>query len=486
MKNDSLIENQSAKELLEAAYSAWRGAAEMRRARSRNKNFTYGKQLDDIVTMPDGRKITEREAILETGKEPLTNNLIRQLVKSVVGRFRDRTKEEVIGENLKDVYSRNSVTELDSRLLEEFLISGCCVQKSELVRTLEGCSAFVGNVDFNRFFMNSVTDALCRDCNIIGELHDMNIAEIIMRLARNNREKAVQIREIYSANCSARTNQFRDAVLGGNNDNCPGFWNAAPGKCRIYEIWTRECREVLKCHDVERGKWYAVPSEKGVEISKRNRERKEKGLAEIVTEWDIMEFWHCTWMAPTGDIIAQYDSPYAHEAHPYTVKLYPLTDGEVHAFVEDVLNQQKYVNRLICLVDHIMNVSAKGVLLYPSDALPTGFTWQQIQRLWSTPNAIIPFDAGRDNMPQQISTNATNIGAYELLSLEMKLFEEISGVSGALSGRVSSSNTGVALYERQTQNAAIALADIYETFDAFRKDRDRKLLSLFPGQRSVD
>lgn len=486
MKNESLIENQSAKELLEAAYSAWRGAAEMRRTRGRNKNFTYGRQLDDIVTMPDGRKITEREAILETGKEPLTNNLIRQLIKSVVGRFRDRTKDEIISKNLSQVYERNSITELDSRLLEEFLISGCCVQKSELIRTLEGFSTFVGNVDFNRFFMNTVSDTLCRDCNIIGEMHDMNIAEIIMRLARGDREKAVRIRNIYSASGAANANRLRDSILGENNDDCPDFWYAATGKCRLYEIWTRECREALKCHDFEKGKWYIVPAERGAEISRHNKERKEKGLTEICTEWDIMEIWHCTWMTPTGEIISEYDSPYAHGEHPYTVKLYPITDGEVHAFVEDVLDQQKYVNRLICLVDHIMNVSAKGVLLYPSDALPAGFTWKEIQRLWSTPNAIIPFDAGRENMPQQISTNATNIGAYELLSLEMKLFEEISGVSGALSGRVSSTNTGAALYERQTQNAAIALADIYETFDAFRKNRDRKLLSMLPELGSVD
>ena len=64
------------------------------------------------------------------------------------------------------------------------------------------------------------------------------------------------------------------------------------------------------------------------------------------------------------DIISQYDSSYRHRSHPFVFKLYPLTDGEVHSMVEDVIDQQKYVNRLITLVDHIMGASAKGALLY--------------------------------------------------------------------------------------------------------------------------
>ena len=125
-----------------------------------------------------------------------------------------------------------------------------------------------------------------------------------------------------------------------------------------------------------------------------------------------------------------------------------------------------------------MNSSAKGVLLYPAEALPPGFNWNDIKRLWSTPNSIIPYETGKDNLPKQISTNATNIGAYELLSLEMKLFENISGVSGALQGREATGNVGANLYEQQTQNATIALADIFETFKSFIAERDKKILGI--------
>ena len=60
----------------------------------------------------------------------------------------------------------------------------------------------------------------------------------------------------------------------------------------------------------------------------------------------------------------------------------------------------------------------------------------------------------------------------------MKLFDEISGVSGALQGREVSASTGSALYERQTENAIIALADIFDTFHSFRSCRNEKLLHV--------
>lgn len=153
----------------------------------------------------------------------------------------------------------------------------------------------------------------------------------------------------------------------------------------------------------------------------------------------------------------------------------PLTDGEVHSMVEDVIDQQKYVNRLVTLVDHVMGASAKGVLLYPDNILPEGFTWNDLRYAWSKPNGIVPYHPrGGNDRPEQVSGNATNIGAYEMVNLQMRLFEQISGVSGALQGQASAGTTGAQLYESQVSNSTIALGDIFETFDSFRRERDRK------------
>ena len=73
--------------LIYAARDAWLAAGDFRRRRDRFKRYTYGDQWSDKIC--DGPWLrSEREQIYLSGKQPYTNNLIRQLVKTVVGRFR--------------------------------------------------------------------------------------------------------------------------------------------------------------------------------------------------------------------------------------------------------------------------------------------------------------------------------------------------------------------------------------------------------------
>ena len=122
------------KTMMNKALEAWTACAELRARRERYKRFTYGRQWDDPVRDPDtGKVTTEREVLSRDGRPPLTNNMIRQLVKCVVGRFRvyRQTSEEAIkaDRHLARLHIDNELDELDSRLLEEFLISGAAVQR---------------------------------------------------------------------------------------------------------------------------------------------------------------------------------------------------------------------------------------------------------------------------------------------------------------------------------------------------------------------
>ncbi|MEG1573896.1 MAG: hypothetical protein RR341_02320, partial [Bacteroidales bacterium] len=169
--------------------------------------------------------------------------------------------------------------------------------------------------------------------------------------------------------------------------------------------------------------------------------------------------------------------PYWHGSHPYSFKLYPLIDGEIHSFVEDIIDQQRYINRLITLVDFIMGSSAKGVLLFPEDQIPDGMTIEDVADEWTRYNGVILFKPKPGApLPQQIAVNATNVGAYELLNLQIKLFEDISGVHGAMQGKGTAPGTAYALYAQQIQNSALNLVDIFESFKCFRLDRDTKLM----------
>lgn len=60
----------------------------------------------------------------------------------------------------------------------------------------------------------------------------------------------------------------------------------------------------------------------------------------------------------------------------------------------------------------------------------------------------------------------------------MKLVEEISGMGSVLQGNNTGARQGAQLYERQVENATIALADIFDTFNNFRRSRNEKLHSL--------
>ena len=179
-----------------------------------------------------------------------------------------------------------------------------------------------------------------------------------------------------------------------------------------------------------------------------------------------------------GDLLCEYDSPWPHGSHPFVIKLYPLTDGEVHAVVEDLIDTQKHVNRMIALLDQMMRSSAKGVLLFPETALPDGWTWEDARRCWSSANGLLPYNPRYgEAKPEQVSSNGTNIGAYQMIELQMKLFEEISGVSGALQGKAPTVNSAN-VYQMQSENANIALSDVYDTFEAFRRQRDHKIVSI--------
>lgn len=383
-------ENTSqAMHLLAEAHRAWERMRPLREKRERNKNFTYGNQWCDMMTDEHGRRVSEWQHLRDNGKDPLTNNLIRQLVKSVVGRFRSRLAAEPAP---AEPLLGNLVGELDSRLMEEFLISGCCFQR----------------IDF-------------------GE------------------EGRVAL-----SNVSPSQMLFR----GGK-----------PGRVRVVELWRRESREGYDCHNRRTGEWFFQPGTPEEPVHDPDIDRR----------WKLRHVWRCYWLSPDGAVLSQYDSPYGHGSHPFALKLYPLTDGEVHSMVEDVIDQQKYVNRLVTLVDHVMGASAKGVLLYPDNILPEGFTWNDLRYAWSKPNGIVPYHPrGGNDRPEQVSGNATNIGAYEMVNLQMRLFEQISGVSGALQGQASAGTTGAQLYESQVSNSTIALGDIFETFDSFRRERDRK------------
>lgn len=420
--------------MLAAARDAWLAGATLRSTRARCKRFAYGDQWSD--PLPDCDNRLEGDVALRTGRRPMTNNLIRQLVKTVIGRYRslaDEKKTYVAPTGSAVV--RNQLAELDSRMLEEFLISGCAVQRVVAERRMQGTGVWVDNVSPDHFFVNDYRDPRGFDIELCGMIHDMSPAEVVARFGAGNPARSQRVRRIYSSDAAILPGALTSASVD--------FLTPAPGKWRVVELWTLDAVE-----------------------SRRPHRRRPTAVPDFV--------WQCRWLAPDGSLLASYASPFAHGQHPFAVKHYPLVDGEVHSFVADLLGQQRCINRLITIIDHIMSCSAKGVLLFPVDQLPAGVSWDDVSDAWASADGVIPVN-GHGQLPQQMVTNGAAAGAYQLLALQMKLFEDISGVGRALAGAADTAARGEGLYEAQVRNATIALYDLLLSFEAFTRQRDEKM-----------
>lgn len=449
---------------IDIAFGAWLCGSEIREKRRRYKRHTYGRQWDDSVTTSDGRIMAEGDYARSCGHQPQTNNLLRQMVKTVVGLWRRDMAAPDCGTD-PEVVRRNSLRELDARMLEEFLMSGCAVQRVVTERRTGGEGVWVDNVSPDRFFVNPFSDPRGLDIESVGMLHDMSLREVTLRFSRGSEQRRRKIAEIYSeVNADAIRPQSSDA-------EATAFLHAAPGRCRVIELWTLEARSILKCFDPVRMRSFTIRASDRRKITAENRRRAE--TSRIATlDCDTLR-WHCRWLSPDGQTLDSYDSPWPHSSHPFAVTFYPLTDGEVHPFVEDVIDQQRTINRLITLLNTIMSVSAKGALLYPTECLPFGMRIDSLAREWSKPGAIIPYTpTDRGEAPRQMTGTGTDCGASQLLSVEMKLFEQVSGVNSAIQGREVTANTSAALYDARTRNATTALVDVLGSFDSFIDKRN--------------
>lgn len=467
---DNVLETD--KGLLRQTLKAWQSLEIYRQRRRRFKNFAYGRQLSDSFRDSQGRVLTEEQYLMENGRMPITNNLIRQLIKSIIGRYRyisaqgtDETIASAMGEGVMPATVSPEISDLDARALEEFLISGSVVQRinnscEEMMR--------VENVSPERLFFDRFADTSSGKSRFVGMLHDMPLSAVLRRFSQGDRERYIAIKNLY------RGREGRLSSCGSERVVVDFSEPSAAGCCRVIEVWEYLPREIMRCHDYADASYRieAYSDRLADEIKALNTERRRRQEPEIEYAFDLVDEWQCTWVAPSGEILGRYSSE---AGHPFVMKFYPLVDGEVHSLVEDVVDQQKYVNRLISLLDSVIASSAKGVLLYPADQLPEGFTWRDLRRIWSNPVGILPFKrTSKHIIPQQVNSPGASTGASDMLRIQLQLFDEISGTSGAIRGKTSNAS-GVGMLEAELENGTVSLLDLLASFKAFVEERDDRM-----------
>lgn len=484
--------NRRAFSILMEAQQYWSNMSRFRRDRERNKRYAYGEQWKDIVVV-DGNEMTEEEYIYSQGSVPLKNNLIRRLVRNVLGVYRSQSKEptctardrdeQKLGETMSTILQCNMqvnrMTEVNARTMEEFLISGLIVHRKWFGWRNDKCDCWTDYVNPNNFFIdNNMRDFRGWDVSCLGEVHDVSFETLCGQFAETPQQYELLAR-IYAAARDKRNIATTCENFGYSRPkNYDFLFTSDPGRCRVIEVWRKESKPRYRCHDYNNGDIYKVDIEDYHDMVEAvNEERIRKGLAAgmpmdeiplIKAKWFIDDYWYFYYLTPFGHILKEGETPYEHKSHPYVFKAYPFIDGEIHSFVADVIDQQRYTNRLITLYDWIMRASAKGVLLFPEECLPTGMDINDIADEWSRFNGVIAIKTkGNAQVPQQIANNSTNIGISELLNIQLKFFEDISGVNGALQGKPGFSGMSASLYSQQTQNATTSLLDLLDSFSMF-------------------
>ena len=489
--------NRRAFDVLFQAQACHNAMDRYRKDRWRNKRYYFGKQWNDMITI-DGETMTEEQYIISQGNVPLKNNLIRRLGRNVIGVFRSQNKEptchardrreqpiaEAMSKLLKYNMQVNRMTEMYARGLEEYLISSLVVHKKcyGWNTSLQRSDCWTKQVDNNRFFMDSnMSDLRGWDVACVGELHDIDFNTLCTEFA-SSPEEYDKLYTIYSF--ARDRGSFLDTWtdFGYNKErNYDFMFCTDPTRCRVIEVWRKEAKPRYRCHDYNTGEFYKIEEEDYKDMveavnNDRLRRGREMGMSDeeiplIEATWFVDSYWYFYYLTPFGDILKEGESPYDHKSHPYVFHAYPFIDGELHSFVADVIDQQRYVNRLITMYDFIMRASAKGVLLFPEDSMPKDMSIEDLAEEWSRFDGIIMYrpKAGIP-IPQQIANNSTNIGISELLNLQLKFFEDISGVNGALQGKPGYSGVSGSLFAQQTMNATTSLLDILESYSTFIKD----------------
>lgn len=498
--------------LMEAQYY-WNQMEDFRKDRERNKRYTYGFQWDDMICV-DGKSMTEEEYIKSQGNVPLKNNLIRRLVRSVLGVYRSQSKEptctardrdeQKLGETMSTILQcnmqLNRMPDVYARSMEEFLISGFIVHRKSYGWRNGKEDCWTDYVQPNNFFIdNNMRDFRGWDVSVLGEVHDISFGQLCEQFASSPQEYR-ELRDIYK--WAARKDYiatYAERFGYSRLENYDFLFTSEPGRCRVIEIWRKEQKPRYRCHDYQNGDIFKIDEEDYVRVvlaenEERMRMAKEVGMPEeevplIKATWFVDDYWYFYYLSPFGDILREGETPYEHGSHPYVFKAYPFIDGEIHSFVADVIDQQRYTNRLITLYDWIMRASAKGVLMMPDDCLPDGVSIDDIAESWTEFNGVIVYKPSKSGkVPEQVANNSTNIGIAELLNIQLKFFEDISGVTGALQGKPGYSGESASHYNQQTENSTKSLLDLLECFSCFVVDgayKDVKNMQQFYDTKRV-
>lgn len=497
LTDDNQAENNRTIQNIEQMYSK---LSDLRERASRADKYHSGDQYHELMQNDDGEWMTEENFIKERGGIPLKNNLIASIINNRVGQYRqsagksvvtsrkraEQTGAEMLTNALQSAWDLNQKKELDAATIKEGFISGVFVQKLvyDYWPERDKSDVLVTKPSINNMFFNSdLADPRLFDLRRIGELHSLPLDDVIKAFAETSDD--VKIIKSWYSHVNDRDQLYMDGGLESKKDVSVTMADD-PSKCRVIESWKKVVVRRMREHDTLKGT-LKVTLRTVQEIDHENETRKQlaaehgvTGEVPLITYKErIEQVWTVQFLTPYGKILYEGETMYAHQSHPYVMAFAQFVNGRAWGLVETFIDQQRYVNRLIRLNDFMIGTAAKGVLLVPEDSIPDDMDIKDFGEEWGRFDGVIKVKMKPGgSLPTQVSQNVANLGINEQLSIQLDLWEKISGTGGAIQGHEAKSGTPSSLYAQQTLNSGINSKDMFDVFTNFKRNVDMKALKL--------
>ena len=492
-------------ELLTRCRNAWNNLSGVRETRARTMRYCNGDQWSDTIRVYHHgywEEMSERTYMEKRNQTPMSNNIMVSILESIAGLYAKQGTEPVCfardndSRQLSDMMSATmqcnwQTTEMQDLLnhaIKDYLQGGqMFVRESWEDKELEMPDSWTELMEPDHMFFECGSDPRHNDISLIGVLHDVSREDLYKKFARAEYNLTIEdLNEIFDIHPMDDTGYGYEFNEEKKLDNLSfDYSNKGRHYSRVIEVWTTETKARLQCFDPIASNtteaWFRIDLDDTAmiqDLKRKNEERKkqydEMGVpqderAYITSEPIADKYWYYTYMAPDGTVLCQGETPYDYKSHPFTMKLYPYINGEIHPFLANVIDQQRYINRLIVMNDMAIRSSFKGFKMIPTTVL-NGRTPQQFMEeaieydgwIFYAPKKTMP-----NVKPEVITSNAVNIGTNELLQIELNLIREVTNVSGALQGKTPSAGTSAARYAQESQNATTSLYTILSDMDVF-------------------
>lgn len=460
----------------------------------------------------------ELAAIKRENREPITHNVIMQMVNNLKGQYLSSKGEPVavarkqdaamegkmMSLGLEHAMEINDDTEKDVNNFVSLLTYAIAVSRTDFgyISERDKADAIIQNVNFNLMFFTPILDDGSLDnIDMIGQICEDTIDGIIINFAHSQQD-ADKIKEIYNYQKDDRTldryYQELENFFGVTNEqndsrfqNMDFFYSENESRCRYYEIWTKERRFVVRYHDSLSGE--TGISEKSLEeIEQINAQRIEQCItagidvseAKLITARERYEWiWRVRFLTPSGYCLMEKDSPFSHQSHPYTICVYQCTDGKIHPLLSDIVPLQRILNKLWLIMMFQIGHAAKGMLVYDKRLLQnSGVSEEDFRQAWSSFDRAlglnVPSDKRLSDLVHQFysQTNiAPMMSLFEQIQQEM---QTIMGVNSAIQGQAPSSSTPASRYAQETANSQLNSKPLLNTYANYRKKKYNKVAKL--------